>query len=153
MIKYAIDANALINACHSYMMGKRSFAHIWNRIQELIDEGSLVSSIEVRTELKDADLIEWSKHNVKMFKPLTQDVQEKAIEILKRFPNLIKLRSTSNSNADPFLIATAATEGAIVVSDERFGDAKNGDYRIPNVCKEMGIECISFRTFIDQILD
>ena len=41
------------------------------------------------------------------------------------------MKSTGNSNADPFLIATAVLEGAIIVSDERLGDETTGDYHIP----------------------
>ncbi len=66
---------------------------------------------------------------------------------------MIKMKSTGNSNADPFLIATALIEQATIVSDERIGDESTGDYHIPNVCRKYRIACISLNEFLDIILD
>ena len=109
--------------------------------------------VNCNAELKDDDLVEWSKKNDPLFLPLTEEVQKKVTDILHDFPTMIKLKSTGNSNADPFLIATAEIEGAIIVTDERLGDESTGDYHIPNVCRRYGIECITLNDFLDRILD
>lgn len=151
---YVIDACALINAAHNYNMAKKSFTHIWTTFDELIDCGRLLSSAEIMDELKDDDLRAWAKKRKTLFVPLTKEIQEKTSSILTEFPTMIKIRSTDNSNADPFLIATAALrEGAIVVTDERPGDIKTKDYRIPNVCQALSIPCINLRVFLDRVLE
>ena len=153
MERYAIDACSLINAAKNYSFKKSTFAPIWEKVAEMIIAGSLISSIEVRDELKDDDLVEWCKRNDQLFLPLTEEIQRKVTSILQEFPTMIKMKSTGNSNADPFLIATAMLKGAIIVSDERLGDESSGDYRIPNVCRKYGIGCITLNDFLDRILE
>lgn len=153
MERYAIDTCALINASKNYSLKKTTFNPIWQKVTDMIAKGALISTSEVRDELKDDELVEWSKKNDLLFLPLTEEVQKKVTDILHDFPTMIKLKSTGNSNADPFLIATAEIEGAIIVTDERLGDESTGDYHIPNVCRRYGIECITLNDFLDRILD
>ena len=153
MDRYAIDACSLINAAKNYNLKKSAFVPIWKKITEMIAAGTLISTIEVRDELKDDDLLEWTKRNDQLFLPLTEEVQRKATDILRDYPTMIKMKSSGNSNADPFLIATATIAGATVVSDERLGDESSGDYHIPNVCRRYGLACITLHDFLDRILE
>lgn len=153
MGKYAIDACSLINAAKNYNLKKSIFNPLWETIEDMIEDGTLISTIEVRDELKDDDLVAWCKKNNQLFLPLTEKVQKQATIILRDFPTLIKMKSSGNSNADPFLIATAAIEDATIISDERLGDEKTRDYHIPNVCRKYGIECITLNDFLDIILE
>ncbi len=150
---YVIDACALIDAAKNYNMKKQTFSDIWETFAQMITDGELYSTIEVRDELKDEDLEEWSKLHKELFYPLTQEIQEYTKSILKNYPTLIKMTSKANSNADPFLIATAQVLNAIVVTNEKSGDVKNGNYKIPNVCNELNLECLNLQDFIDQIFD
>lgn len=150
---YVIDACALIDAARNYNMAKKSFAHIWATLDKLIQSGELVSSTEIMDELKDDDLKVWAKQHKECFLPLTRDVQAKTTEVLSQFPTLIKIRSTGNSNADPFLIATAALQGGTIVTNEKLGDNKTKDYKIPNVCQALNIPYMNLHTFLDQILE
>ena len=150
---YVIDACALINAAQNYNMAKKSFAHIWETLDTLIQNGELISSSEVIDELKDDDLKEWAKGHKECFTPLTKEVQEKTAEVLAQFPTMIKIRSSGNSNADPFLVATAAVQGGTIVTDEKLGDHKTKDYKIPNVCQALDIPYMNLHTFLDQILE
>lgn len=97
MERYAIDACSLINAAKNYSMKKATFSSLWKKIQELIETGSLISTIEVKEELKDDDLVQWSKQNSQLFLPLREDIQRKATDILRDFPTMIKMKSTGNS--------------------------------------------------------
>ena len=150
---YVIDACALIDAARNYNMSKKSFSHIWAALDDLIQNGELISSTEIMDELKDDDLKAWAKQHKECFLPLTRDVQAKTTEVLSQFPTLIKIRSTGNSNADPFLIATAALQGGTIVTNERLGDSKTKDYKIPNVCQALNIPYTNLHTFLDHILE
>ena len=150
---YVIDACALIDAARNYNMSKKSFSHIWAALDDLIQNGELISSTEIMDELKDDDLKAWAKQHKECFLPLTRDVQAKTTEVLTQFPTLIKIRSTGNSNADPFLIATAALQGGTIVTNERLGDSKTKDYKIPNVCQALNIPYMNLHTFFDHILE
>ena len=104
-------------------------------------------------ELKDDDLKTWAKQHKECFLPLTQEIQAKTSEVLAQFPTLIKIRSTGNSNADPFLIATAALHNGTVVTNEKLGDNKTKDYKIPNVCQALSIPYMNLHSFLDQVLE
>jgi hypothetical protein len=66
---------------------------------------------------------------------------------------MIQIKSTGNSSGDPFLVATAKVKGGCIITDERPGDVKSKNYRIPNVCNELGIRYINLHEFLDLILD
>jgi hypothetical protein len=152
--KYAIDACALIDASKAYPIGKKSFAHVWDKFSELFNDGYLVSSIEVFDELKDKDLQSWIKKHKECFLPLCEKVQSKTTEILSTYPELVKIRpKRSSSNGDPFLIATAISNTCTVVTNERLGDENTRDYRIPNVCRKYEIPYMSLNEFINEILE
>lgn len=145
---YVIDACSLINAAHRYNLNKKAFAHIWETLENRIEKGELISSSEILVELKDKDLAKWANDHKKAFLPLSQDVQLKTKEILKKCPAIIKMRSSKNSNGDPFLIATAILNNGIVVTDE--GTKANG---IPSVCQVLGVEYINSSEYFDIILE
>ena len=149
---YVIDACALIDAAKEYKMSKKTFLPIWEAFDELIKKGELITSIEILDELKDDDLIEWSKHRKEFFLPLSKEVQEQAMIILKKYPTMIKMKSSSNSNGDPFLVATAIVNNGCIVTNERSGDEKTGDFHIPNVCKGFDIPYIDLHAFIDSLV-
>lgn len=146
--KYVIDACALIDAAHRYNMRKGAFTYIWETLDKEIANGNLLSSIEIFEELKDDDLADWAKHHKDAFLPLSKEIQDKTKEILEKFPNIIKMRSSKNSNGDPFLIATAMIIGGVVVTNE--GTKSNG---IPAVCQGLGIEYMNLSQYLDEILE
>ena len=150
---YVIDACALINAAKNYNMKKNAFAHIWDKLSEMIELGQLISSAEVLDELKDDDLAEWAKLHKEAFIPLDHTIQTNVTSILKLYPTMIQIKSTGNSNGDPFLVATAKVKNGCIITDERPGDIKSKNYKIPNVCSELGIRHINLKEFLDLILE
>ena len=149
---FVIDSNALIDAAKNYNMAKATFSPIWNVLDKMIDNGELITSSEILEELKDDDLTSWAKKHKDFSVPLTKEIQEQVTAVLKQYPTLIKMKSTANSNGDPFLIATAIVYNGSIVSNERPGNEKTGDYHIPNVCKGLGITCMNLSTFLDAII-
>ncbi len=146
--KYVIDACALIDAAKNYNMSKKAFAYIWKSFDALIESKQLISSSEILDELKDDDISKWARDKRDSFLPLTKEVQEKTTEILKKFPDIIKISTKGSSNADPFLIATAILEQGIIVTNEK---GKNNG--IPYVCEILNIPYMSLNAFLDEILE
>ena len=145
---YVIDACSLIEAAHRYNMNKKTFAYIWETLEKEIEEGCLISSSEIFDELKDKDLASWAKKNKQAFLPLSQEIQQQTKEILKKYPAIIKMKSSKNSNGDPFLIATAMVHDGIVVTNE--GTKANG---IPAVCQGLGVEYMNLSQYLDAVLE
>ena len=148
MKKYVIDACALIDAAKNYNMSKKTFSNIWETFDEMVKNGCLISSTEVLDELKDDDIEKWGKLHKAAFISLSKEIQEKAVEILQRFPNMIKISTKGSSNADPFLIATAIIEGGTIVTNE-----KKGENKIPFVCEKMNIEYTDLNGLLDDVLE
>ena len=147
---YIIDACALIDASKNYPLGKKTFQSIWDKIAEMFEEGTLMSSAEIFDEVKDKDISEWLKSYKSCFIPIDESIQKTTKEILDKFPNMININKNkkSSSNGDPFLIATAIEKQGIVVTNE-----KNGLNKIPAVCKSFNIESINLLQFIDEIME
>jgi hypothetical protein len=121
-LPYVIDTCSLIDAANQYNISKKSFAHVWGKLDELIENGNLISSVAVKDELTSEDLkdlLKWAGKQKEFFCPLTKEIQEKTNEVLEKYPNLIKIKGTGNSNADPFLIATALLRNGTIVTQER----------------------------------
>lgn len=149
---FVIDACALMNANHHYSMSSQFFSRVWDTFGEMISKGELISTSEVMDELKDEKLAAWAKQHHECFLPLSKDIQDETKAILKQYPLLIQMKSVKNSNADPFLIATAMVNNGTIVTDERFGDEKNGQIKIPNVCRAKNIPCITLQEFMSEIM-
>ena len=92
---YVIDACALINAAQNYNMAKKSFAHIWEALDEMIQRGELISSVEIMDELKDDGLQSWAKQRKECFVPLTKEIYKSGsmIRVSSRKGKMTQLRN------------------------------------------------------------
>jgi hypothetical protein len=119
------------------------FPGAWQAVTQMAENGLIISSKEVLIELEGQEdiITEWARNNRQIFIPLLSEIQQKAMEILGNFPNLLDLNNLK-SNADPFVIATAILNNCIVVTEE--DPSGNGAklIKIPNVCNALGIGCI-----------
>lgn len=148
---YVIDTSSLIEL---KKFPDDVFPSLWKNIEALIAEGFMISHKEVLKELsyQDDALKKWAQKQKKFFKELDAYQIKIVKEILKKYPSLAKSESESPS-ADPFVIALAielerdpqktldpSIKKRVVVSEERLRGMR---VRIPFVCKEYGIECIT----------
>lgn len=133
-------------------MSLQTFSGIWETLEKMISDGELISSSEILDELKDEMLTNWAIQHRKCFLPLSKEIQDVTKQILKQFPSLIQMKSVRNSNADPFLIATAIVKNGTVVTNEKPCNDNSSQVKIPNVCNAMSIPCITLQEFINQIM-
>jgi len=148
---YVIDTSSLIEL---KKFPNDVFPSLWKNMEALIAEGFMISHKEVLKELsyQDDTLKKWAQKQKKFFKELDAYQIKIVKEILKKYPSLAKSESESPS-ADPFVIALAielerdpqktldpSVKKRVVVSEERLRGMR---VRIPFVCKEYGIECIT----------
>ena len=83
-----------------------------------------------------------------MLIPANESVQRHVAEVLATYPRLMDTLK-GRSQADPFVIATAVETGSIVVTGESVGTATKP--RIPFVCQQLGIRCITFLDMIREL--
>ncbi|MCO6481371.1 MAG: DUF4411 family protein [Flavobacteriales bacterium] len=144
---YCIDTNSLMDWQARYYPTD-IFPGMLSRMDQLVSEDRLVAPALVREEVEAVgapELVAWVKAHRNMFVP-NADVLAGALAIQHRFPGLLDPRATYEE-ADAYLIALAQrTPNGIVVTQETPASEKSRAKRshyIPDVCREMGIPCIS----------
>jgi hypothetical protein len=147
---YSIDTSALVHGWRRAYPPKR-FGGLWAKIDELIEQGRLVASIEVYHELekKDDDVFAWAKaRKDTLFRDIEEDVQVAVIYLMRTYPKLVDT-GKGKSGGDPFVIAQAlaADPPHVVVSQEAGGSADRP--KIPFVCQAEGVECINLLALIE----
>lgn len=150
--KYCLDANVLIQAWQKYYNPKFC-PDYWNILNELGESGKifipeLVYEEIIRTE---DDLSKWLKRSKIRINKISQPVTILIRNILEDYPSLVD-NTKARSLADPWVIAHASHENAIVVTKEELVTATNSTkIKIPNVCENMGITWINDFQLVEEL--
>ncbi len=146
---FCVDTSGWLDGWHRYYP-RDVFPSLWQNIEDRVSGYEIIASEEVYVEVqkKDDDLHEWMKQRKFMLIPANESIQRRVAEILARYPRLVDTLK-GRSQADPFVIATAVETGSIVVTGESFGSATKP--RIPFVCQQLGIRCITFLDMIREL--
>ncbi len=148
-MNHSIDTSAILHAWRR-AYPPEVFPALWQRFDELIDQGQLIATEEVLVELerKDDEVYKWARVHRRMFIPTDQDIQRAVENILRDYTGLLDPRR-ERSGADPFVIALAQLRGCTVVSNER-PTGSPVRLKIPTVCHALGIKCIDLLQFIKE---
>lgn len=144
-MKYSIDTSGFVRGWR-YDYPPDIFPVVWDSIDDLINDGTLIACEDVLTELKTGgdDLYDWVRARRKMFIPLDAAIQEAVADVLAIHPDWVP-PDRSRNMADPFVVAVAKVHGCTVVSGEVWTNSpKPENVRIPNVCSSFGIKHITF---------
>lgn len=144
-MKYSIDTSAIIDGRVRYYPPD-VFPGVWDKIEELVDQGLLVASEFVLLEIAkvDDDAHKWAKQHKHMFVPADNETQLAAERIINVSPggHHKPLDQKSRVGADPFVIALAQVAEYNVVTGER-PSKKQKWANIPDVCEALGIRCLN----------
>lgn len=140
MPKYVIDTCSLTKMRHTYP--KDVFPAAWELLTDLAQTGVLISVEDVIEELLlfEDEILQWANEQGHIFFPLSENIQARAVEILSSHPGILDLKK-NKSSADPFVIATAIEHSCAVVTEEKASNSQTR-YKIPNVCRDYGVDCI-----------
>lgn len=153
--RYCIDANVLIQAWQKYYSPKLCPSY-WEVLNKLGEQGRLFIPSEVSKEIKKGEdgLFEWLKSSKIIVRPITGAVTQNWAAILAKDPKhqFLVDNTKGRSLADPWVIAHAMTENAVVVTKEEKQLAANTPkIKIPNVCEAMGVRCITDFEMIEEL--
>jgi len=147
---YCVDTSSLIAAWQErYPI--ENFPQFWDRVDSLVKDGRLISSVEVFNEMKKRsdDLHGWLKSRKDdMFRELDDEVQIEVANILQRFPRLVGDKKFRTS-ADPFVIALARITGHQLVTEEKLTGNLNRP-NIPDVCGQLSLSTIGILQVIQR---
>ena len=120
---YVFDNSPLSALFKSYYRGR--FPTLWKNFDKLVADSGIISTREVLREIEDSaitDLREWAKNNAAVFTVPTAGEGEFVAKIysVAHFQQNIEQQKLlkGGRNADPFVIAKAATDGGTVVTME-----------------------------------
>ncbi len=145
---YSFDTSALIDGLERYYP-EATFAGLWEAVDNLIAEGRFFASAEVWEEIKKKDEAakKWADpRKSKIFNETDAATAAEVKKLLTTFPRLV-MNGGRRNRADPFVIAVAKLRKATVVTGEG-SDGSMSRPKIPFVCQQQKIPCITFTEFI-----
>ncbi len=143
---YSVDSSSLMDWQGRYFPTD-VFTGLVERVEELIAAGRFIAPALVKEEVGavgTAGLIAWTENHAGIFVP-TADVLGEAQAIQNQFAGLRDPKA-EYEEADAYVIALAKMRGGTVVTQETPAAEKRNPkrtYFIPDVCRELGISCIS----------
>ncbi len=152
---YCLDANVLIEAWQKYYSPKFCPGY-WDILNNLGSQGKIFIVEEVFNEITrtEDDLSDWLKKSKIPVKRIDGKVTKCLQNIYAKDPSHQTLvdNTKARSLADPWVIAHAMNEGAVVVTKEGKVTALNAKrVKIPNVCENMGIAWINDFEFVAEL--
>ena len=143
---YCIDASALINLTRYPGYPREIFPAIWDKLEDMVQRGELISPVEVYKEIeaRDDPIFQWCKRNKRMFKDIDDCQTQKIAQIETKYET-VYWKTQMNKDApwaDPWLIALSICEDAIIVTDER-----NSPNHIPYIANLFKRQCLNLLGF------
>ncbi len=144
---YSADSSTLMDWQARYYPGD-VFKTLLQKVDGLITRERFLAPALVRDEVKavgTADLIGWADARPGIFVP-TADLLAEAQAIQNQFAGLRDPKA-EHEEADAYVIALARIKKGIVVTQETAASEKHRPRRthfIPDVCRELGVPCVSF---------
>ena len=152
---YCIDANILIQAWQKYYSPEICPSY-WKVLNDLGKKGIIFIPESVYEEIEKGEdnLFEWLKNSDIPIKKIDGEVTRGLKQIYSSNPDHKYLVSSNgiHSKADPWVIAHAMKENAIVVTKEiKDSFRKPTKIKIPHVCDNMNVSWIDDFEFIRNL--
>ena len=154
---YLIDTSSLV--CLTEKYPEDVFKSLYKNMENEIKKDTINTPIQVLHEIKKRDdmLYNWLKDKKKFFIKTTEEIFQKAFQIIKIYPELIKnlgLNNNGDDPADPYLISTAIIlnkeniygEAQIKIITEE-GTKKN---HIPDIANKYNIKSLHILEFFKE---
>lgn len=153
--RYCLDANVLIQAWQKYY-APDFCADYWHLLDELGKQQKVFIPQLVEQEIArgEDDLSDWLKKSGISIRPITEQVAQCLKDIYAADPNhkLLVDNTKRRSLADPWVIAHALSEQAVVVTkEEKVTQMNSKKIKIPNVCDNMGVRWINDFEFVREV--
>ncbi len=148
MTTYSFDTSAFIEGLRHYPFDVAE--SLWDHLDSLGKQRIVSAQQEVYEEVakKHDALAVWLKARKYFFREPDEEIQSRVRSILKTHSRLLSL-ATNRSGADVWVIAQAGVDQGAVVSYEQW-DPKRKNIKIPEVCSDLGIRCLTFVEFMRE---
>lgn len=151
MKTYCLDTNIFIQGWNQYY-SMDLCPEYWQILARLARDGRIFSPIEVRREIEKTDdnLTRWAKDHPHIFRDIDVEVQRHLQDIMAHFPRLVD-STRQRSIADPWVIAFAIANNAVVVTKEYKAGDSSPKIKIPDVCEALNVPWMNDFEFAREI--
>lgn len=151
MKHYCLDTGVFIEGWNRYY-SMDLCPQYWKVLDDLAKQGVIFSPIEVKREINttDDDLKEWIKDKPHFFKEITMEVQLALRQLMADYGRLVD-SIKQRSIADPWVIALAMVENAVVVTKETPSGLNSRRIKIPDVCRALNLHWMNDFEFAKKV--
>lgn len=156
--QYTIDSCSLMDVFgDEKMVSKHVTPGLWTRIEGLIEQGIIISHIEVLYEIKKEgakgeELFDWAHAHEQMFRDYSAAEGPIIRAMSPKYAAFVN-QKVNNIHADPWLVAQAKHRGLTLITEEkRSGSTDARKHKLPNVCSDsaFAVPCIDLLGLIKQ---
>ena len=145
--RYIIDTSSILSQKPTEPHRRQVYKSLWNKIDDYIKHGVIVTCSEVAEEIKDKSIKEWLHAQRCCILDIDIEIQLNVRKIVSENPKMIEFTNgKGTSSGDAFLIATAMKYGLIIISEEN----QDKPTKIPQISKSYGIESVNITGFCDK---
>jgi hypothetical protein len=149
---YVVDTNSFSVLKNYY---PNSFPSLWQNLDQLANDGTLLSVREVLNELQNDNRVtfvqEWARRHRAIFATPTREelIAVQQILAIPHFQAVISEKALLRGTpvADPFIVASAQVNGGVVVTEEAH---RPNAAKIPNICERLDVECHNLEWLMQQ---
>lgn len=144
---YLIDTSSWLN-----IDLRADYDDVWRLIVDLIEQGRIVACAQVLAELRESPIYAWLRPYEEALQAGDYSSDDPAYlqhvgRITHDHPGMCKATGVKTP-ADPYVVALAELEGYVVVADE---STKRPNRKIPGVCQQRRIRCVTLAQFIAEV--
>jgi hypothetical protein len=132
--KYTIDSSTLMDIfSDTPWISRKDNPTLWEKIEDLIKSGEVISHIEVYKEIKTdgkkgEELYTWAQANKSIFANHDEEHEGPVIRAMSKSYKDFVNDKVGTEHADPWLIAQAKVRNLTIITEEKGG--------IPAVCRD-----------------
>jgi|SRR5271165_4122551 len=143
---YEIDTSSWLN-----IEGRPDCEEVWRTIIALIERGRIVACAQVLDEMRNNPIYARLQPYEAALRAGDEksddpDYLQQVGKITHAYPSMSRATGRKTP-ADPYVIALAEREQYVIVADESM---KRPNRKIPGVCKQRGIRCITLAEFVEE---
>jgi hypothetical protein len=153
IVMFLLDANVLICCFRDYYPLERIPEYWeWLAYQGDIEVIKVPAAIWDEAQEQEDDLAKWLRDHRASLLLAGENTDLRLPDVLAAYGDNLTEIELERLGADPFLIAAARELGATVVTKEGSKPrARRANRRIPDICREFAVQCISDHEMIRQL--
>ncbi len=150
MSRFCLDANIFITAW-KVLYPKEVFFSLWEQLAQQKEQITIITPVYKEIKKGQDELFDWIKSQVFTTSELSSEMEQIALDLESEYETTEY--SKGAGSIDIKLIAFAKVSESFVVTFEEQPNLPNkkSNYKVPTICREKNVKCISFVEFLRHV--